>query len=93
MKQEEQVNDQNKKTSKEYTIIINAREHKISEDQVSFDDVIRMAFGEVSSDPNVAYTVTYKRGQGNKPEGSMVKGDSVKIKEGMIFNATSTNKS
>ena len=78
---------------KVYTIVVNAKEHEFTEDEITFDQVIILAFGSISADPNVAYTVTYKRGQGNKPEGSMVKGDIVKIKDGMIFNATATNKS
>lgn len=78
---------------KEHTIVVNAREHKFIGDEISFEQVVEIAFGSVSSDPNVAYTVTYKRGHGNKPDGSMVKGDIIKVKEGMIFNATMTNKS
>jgi hypothetical protein len=78
---------------KTYKIIVNAREHDFKGDEITFDQVIILAFGSVSTDPNIAYTVTYKRGHGNKPEGSMVKGDVVKVKEGMIFNATATNKS
>lgn len=79
--------------NKERTIIVNGREKIWSEKEITFDQVVELAFGSVSTDPNVAYTVTYKRGEGNKPEGTMTKGDSVKVKEGMIFNATPTNKS
>lgn len=78
--------------NKEYKIIVNAREHIWKEKEITFDQIIILAFGSISNDPNVSYTVTFKRGHGNK-EGSMVKGDSEKIKEGMIFNATQTNKS
>lgn len=74
-------------------IVVNAREFNFTGDEISFDQVIELAFGSVSADPNIAYTVTYKRGHGNKPEGSMIKGDRIKVKEGMIFNATATNKS
>lgn len=35
----------------------------------------------------------YRRGEGNKPEGSLVQGETVKIKDGMIFNVTATDKS
>jgi len=78
---------------KEYKIIVNGREKVFSEKKISFDEVVILAFGSVSTDPNVVYTITYKRGQGNKPEGTMVKGDEVTVKEGMIFNVTATNKS
>ena len=78
---------------KVFKIIVNAREFDFQGDEISFDQVIELAFGSVETNPNIAYTVTYKRGHGNKPEGSMVKGDTVKVKEGMIFNATRTDKS
>lgn len=93
MNQADEKKGTNSPKEKEFIIIVNARQHTFSGDEITFDQVVILAFGEVSSDPNVAYTVTYKRGHGNKPEGSMVKGDTVKVKEGMIFNATSTNKS
>jgi len=79
--------------SKEFTILVNAREKTWSEKEVDFDEVIILAFGLVSQDPNVSYTVTYKKGENGKPEGIMVKGDSAKVKDGMRFNVTQTNRS
>ena len=38
-------------------------------------------------------SVTYKRGQGSKPEGTLVPGASVKVKEGMVFNVSETGQS
>jgi len=32
-------------------------------------------------------------GHGSKPEGTLVEGDTVKVKEGMIFNVARTDKS
>lgn len=43
--------------------------------------------------PNIIYTVTYRRGEGKKPEGTLVEGESVKVKDGMIFDVTRTDKS
>ena len=42
---------------------------------------------------NVTFTVTYRRGDGHKPEGSLVDGECVPVKDGMIFNVTRTDKS
>jgi hypothetical protein len=80
------------KKHKEYNIIVNAREHSWTEKKISFEQVVELAYGSISTDPNVIYTVTYKRAHGNK-EGIMVAGDSVRVKDGMVFNATQTNKS
>lgn len=81
------------KENKEFTIQVNARDKVWAEKKISFDEVIILAFGVISTDPNVSYSVTYKKGDNNKPEGIMVKGDEVKVKDGMRFNVTETNRS
>ncbi|HUZ60312.1 MAG TPA: multiubiquitin domain-containing protein [Hanamia sp.] len=79
--------------TKEVIILVNSREKQWNEKTISFDQVVILAFGSISNDPNVSYTVTYKKGDNNKPEGILVKGDIVKVKEGMRFNVTQTNRS
>lgn len=79
--------------NKEITILVNAREKVWTEKNISYDEVVILAFGSISTDPNVSYTITYKKGDNNKPEGIMVKGDEVKVKDGMRFNVTQTNRS
>jgi len=74
-------------------VIVNAREKAWHNETISFDDVVKLAYGEVSSNPNVIYTINYKRGVPSKPEGSMVKGQVIFVKNKMIFNVTQTNKS
>jgi hypothetical protein len=78
---------------REFKIIVNARERQFRGKEISFNQVVELAFGTVSTNPNIVYSVTYKRGHGNKPEGTMDKGDTVKVKEGMIFDVTQTDKS
>jgi len=73
-----------------FNIIVNAREKKWPKGQITFDEVIELAFGSVSADPNVVYSLTYKA-HGN--EGTLVKGGSVDVVNGMIFNVTQANKS
>ena len=74
-------------------IIVNTREKKWDKKEISFEEVVKLAFGSYSEDPNVVYTVTYSKGHEHQREGSLVKGKSVKVKCGMIFNVTQTNKS
>lgn len=78
---------------KEVTIIVNTREKTWNKKEISYQEVIVLAFGSYSSDENTVYTVTFSRGPESHHEGSMVKGDSVKVKDGMRFNVTPTNKS
>lgn len=74
-------------------IIVNAREKPWDKYEISFEDVVRLQYGEVSNNPNVIYTVIYKKGVPSKPEGSMVRGEIISVKNKMIFNVTQTNKS
>jgi len=77
----------------EVVIIVNTREKKWNKKEISFEEVVILAFGAYSPDPNVVYTVKYSRGTEHHREGSLVKGHSVKVKWGMVFDVTQTNKS
>lgn len=79
--------------NKEFNIIINGRSKTIIGKEASFLQIVECANINHSITSNTIFTITYKRGTGNKPEGSMVEGDLVKIKEGMIFNVSATDKS
>jgi len=75
-------------------VIVNSKEPKDwSKETISFEEVVILAYGKVSTDPNVIYTINYINGVPSKPEGSMLKGDIISVKNKMIFNVTETNKS
>lgn len=74
-------------------IIVNGREKLFDEKTISFVQVVELAFCTTSVDGNTLYTVSYSKGSHNQPKGIMVKGDCVKVKSGMIFNVTATDKS
>ncbi len=93
--------EQNQKTisgegspkNKEVILIVNTREKPWYEKKISYEEVVILAFGSYSSDENVVYTVTYSKGPESKLEGSLVKGQEVHVKDGMIFNVRQSNKS
>lgn len=73
---------------KEFTIIVNGRPKKVTQDQLSFDEVVALA--GLPTGPNIVFTVTYRKGHN---EGVLVAGETVNIENGMIFNVTATDKS
>lgn len=79
--------------NKEYTIVVNGRSKVVTKKELSFAEVVALAFDNPPTGENIVFTITYRRGEGNKPEGSLVEGETVKIKDGMIFNVTATDKS
>jgi hypothetical protein len=74
-------------------IIVNGREKPWTEKQMSFEQVVMLAFGSYEENQNRVFTVTYKGGPEQNPQGTMVKGDKVLVKNKMIFNVTATDKS
>lgn len=78
--------------NKEFTIIVNGREKKFIGKEISFRQVVELAFNTYEENENIVYTVTYSKGE-DKKEGTMTIGTSVKVKDGMIFNVTRTDKS
>jgi hypothetical protein len=80
-------------SEKEFKIIVNARPKTVTKNRLSFDEVVALAFDDPPAGPNIMFTITYRNGPCSNPEGTLVEGQSVKIKDEMIFNVTATDKS
>lgn len=78
---------------KSYSIIVSGREKVVTSHKLSYLEVVQLFLDGAPLEPNTVYTVTYRRGPNSNHEGSMVDGDVVTIKDGMIFNVTATTKS
>lgn len=92
MNTKENANDDHK--DKDITIIVNTREKTVSQKELTFAEIIALAYENPPSGADVMFTVNYRRGHGNKPEGTMVETDApLKLKEGMIINVSATDKS
>jgi hypothetical protein len=77
----------------EKTIIVNSRTKQWAEKDISYEQVVKLAYDNPPSGPDCVFTVTYRKGDDKKKEGTMVAGDTVHVKDGMVFNVTATNKS
>lgn len=78
---------------KEFTIIVNGRKKIVHKKSLTFNEIVALAFDTVPVGPNIMFTITYRHGPHANPEGTLIEGGSVKIKNGMIFNVTATDKS
>lgn len=86
--------EENDSHGHETTIIVNGQEKTTTEKELTFEEVVSLAYdGNPPSGPNWEFTVAYRRGHGNKPDGSLLPGQSVKVKKGMIFDVRATDKS
>ncbi len=76
------------------TIVVEGTPHEWPKNaDISFAQVVTLEFPDFAQHPEITYAVTYKRGHGNKPEGVLAPGESVKVKDGMIFNVSKTGQS
>ncbi|GAA1458799.1 multiubiquitin domain-containing protein [Williamsia maris] len=78
-------------TKKTTTLVVNARAREWDAREITFEELVGLAYPDPPLGSNVEYTVTFRRGNGNKPEGSLKPRQSVKVKDGMIFDVTPTD--
>lgn len=74
-------------------IIVNASPYYVAAKTLTYEQVVNLAYNDAPPiGPNVVITVTYSRGENGK-SGTMLPGDNVKIKKGMVFDVTATDRS
>lgn len=78
---------------KTVTIVVEATPHEWPKDKITYAEVVTLEVPDYPQHPEVTYSVTYKRGHGDKPEGTLSPGASVKVKESMSFNVAETGQS
>lgn len=78
---------------KTVTIIVEGTPHEWPKDEITYTEVVTLEVPDYSQHPEITYSVKYKNGHGNKSEGVLSPGASVKVKEGMVFNVSETGQS
>jgi hypothetical protein len=75
-----------------YEVIVNARKKEVTTHYLTFDEVVKLA-DEPPPAPTTVYTITYRKGPHENPEGDLLQGQKVRVKNGMVFNVKRTDKS
>jgi hypothetical protein len=75
------------------TIIVEGTPHEWLEKKISFDQVVTLEVPDYAQHPEITYSVKFKNGPGDRPEGTLAKGASVKVRDGMIFSVSETGQS
>ncbi len=81
------------KNKHEIIIFVNGEEKMVKKDKISYEEVIKLAFGHYEDNETINYSVIYFKGNNDKPNGFLLKGQVVMVKKGMRINVTRTNKS
>jgi hypothetical protein len=83
--------DQAPGQNKTYSIMVNGRPREVTDHKLTYLQVVQLAYpGEQPTD-TIVFTVTYSHPHGR--DGSLVAGQDVTIKDGMIFNVRKTDQS
>jgi hypothetical protein len=76
---------------KHFVIIINGRRVETNVSELTFKDVVELS--GLPTGPDIMFTITYRRGPKENPEGSMTEnGKPVTIQDEMVFNVEHTNR-
>ena len=78
---------------KTVTIVVEGTLHEWPEEYISYEQVVTLEVPDYSQNPQITYTVRYKAGPRNKPEGTLSRGGTVKVVEGMVFSVSRTGQS
>lgn len=78
---------------KGFEIIVNGRTHTVENDEVTFDELVDLAYPEGGRGELISYTVLFYEGGGREKEGGVNEGEKVKVKDGTVFNVTRTDRS
>jgi hypothetical protein len=78
---------------KSVTIVVEGTAHDWPKEEITYKGVVTLEVPNYAEHPEITYSVKYTRGHGNKPEGILSPGGSVKVKDGMIFNVSETGQS
>ena len=80
-------------SQKAVTIIVNGEAHETVETRLSFDEVVKIAYPVPPPGDNILFTISYRHGPPKNPKGTLLEGDTVRIKNKMIFDVTPTDRS
>lgn len=86
------MQNENEQCSDHSNIFVNAKRHSWKDDTINYTQVVDLAFPSPHG-PNEIFTVQYSRGPKENREGTLVDGQEVVVKSGMVFDVTRTDKS
>ncbi len=73
-----------------YEIIVNAERKTVFSSRLSYAELVAMACP--TAPPYTVCTVVYHNAAGPKPEGSLLPGQSVRVRSGTVFNVVVTGR-
>lgn len=76
-----------------FDIFVNGTPETVLTPRLSYWDVVKIGFPDAKLEDNLVYTIDYSAGPHQNPEGALGEGESVRVKDGMKFYVTPSDKS
>jgi hypothetical protein len=93
MAMEKREDEHDKEKKKTVTIIVEGTKHEWPKGEISYVEVVTLEVPDYAKHPEITYSVKFKNGPGDRPEGTLSPGGKVQVKEGMIFSVSETGQS
>ena len=90
MSEENQLDQPNNKM---FLITVNGRQRQVERDELSFDELVDIAFDDPARGPQIVFTITFREAGGRIPEGELDEGQRLKVRDGTIINVGRTDQS
>jgi len=74
-------------------VVVNGRSRELVAEDVTYEDLVGLAFPDRRDLANRMFTVTYRDGPADRPEGSLVPTQRLHATRGTVINVTATDKS
>lgn len=82
------------KQTKTVTIVVEGTPHEWPKNEdIAYTQLVTLEVPDYAQHPEITYSVKFTHGHGNKPEGILTPGATVKVKEGMVFCVSETGQS
>lgn len=84
--------DKKGKPPNSYEITVNGRPRTVFEKKQTYRDIAKLAYPDADFE-KFQFTIVYFKGEQDHKEGDLVEGESVNVKDGMVFNVRRSDKS
>ena len=79
------------RNDKSVTIIINGQRKRVTEEELSFDELVDLAFDDPRRGPQIVFTISFHNAGGRIESGNLDIGQKLKVKEGTVVDVTRTD--
>ena len=86
-------NQLDRPNNKMFLITVNGRQRQVERDELSFDELVDIAFDDPARGPQIVFTITFREAGGRIPEGELDEGQRLKVRDGTIINVARTDQS